>query len=431
MKKKTDERSVLFFAAWMVITSSLVHAVDETVPRKPPEAEWHMAYSGSGEESHPHYVIETSDSGFLMVGETGFIDDKTARIFVVKTDSSGKLRWKKEFGKRGYNLGNCVVETADNNYVVAGCLDYDAAILKLDAKTGEILWKRTWNLGTEDAFEGIDNTPDGGIIATGYRDGLAENTFLNWGKGVLIKTDPKGNEDWKRDISSHMCSGYRVKTVSDGFVISGHPHTEGEPDFNLLKTDLAGKILWAKTYNTVYWGFDIDADGNMIQAGHTRKSPLSKNWDVEITKVDQKGKVLWTKYFGQPRGYDGKWIHDEVWGARATPDDGWLIVAGTGDETKKYEGRGHPSGNSGQWKIYLIKTDSKGNLEWEGIFGGRRGDWAGEDVCLTRDGGALVANDCGQFGFTKIKPFLDPGSRKIINAEQSPAGDVLKAAPEE
>jgi hypothetical protein len=203
-----------------------------------------------------------------------------------------------------------------------------------------------------------------------------------------------------------MCSGYRVKTVRDGYVISGHPHTEGEPDFNLLRTDLSGKILWAKTYSTVYWGFDMDADGNMIQAGHTRKSPLSKNLDIEVTKVDQKGKVLWTKYFGQPRGYDGKWIHDEVWGARATPDGGWLIVAGTGDETKKYEGRGHPSGNSSQWKIYLIKIDSKGKLEWEGIYGTRRGDWAGEDVCLTRDGGAIVANDCGQFGFTKVKPFL-------------------------
>jgi hypothetical protein len=346
-----------------------------------------------------------------MVGETGFIDDKTARLFVVKTDSSGKLKWKQEFGTRGYNLGNCVAETPDNNYVVAGCLNYDAALIKLDADTGKALWQKVWNLGTEDAFEGLDVTSDGGIIATGYRDGLAENTFLNWGKGILIKTDGDGNEKWKQDISSHMSSGYRIKMIRDGYIISGHPHTEGEPDFNLLKTDLSGKTLWAKTYNTVYWGFDMDADENMIQAGHTRKSPLSRNWDVEITKVDQKGKVLWTKYFGQPRGYNGQWIHDEVWGARATPDSGWLIVAGTGDETRKYEGRGHPSGSSGQWKVYLIKTDSEGKLEWEGIYGIRHGDWAGEDVCLTRDGGALVANDCGAFGFTKIKPFLDLGSR--------------------
>ena len=40
-----------------------------------PAAEWTRSYNGSEEESHPHYVIETSDGGFLMVGETGFIDN--------------------------------------------------------------------------------------------------------------------------------------------------------------------------------------------------------------------------------------------------------------------------------------------------------------------------------------------------------------------
>ena len=143
----------------------------------------------------------------------------------------------------------------------------------------------------------------------------------------------------------------------------------------------------------------------MIQAGHTTKSPLSNNWDIELTKVNARGKIMWTKFFGQPRGYNPRWIHDEVWGARATPDGGWLAVAGTGDETSRYEGKGHPSGRSGQWKIYLIKTDSSGNLEWQGIYGASREDWAGEDVCVTQDGAALVANDCGKFGFTKIGPF--------------------------
>lgn len=405
MHKRTPTILLLILTVQILATAS--HG-------SPPKVEWHRAYNGSGEESHPHYVIETQDGGFLMVGETGFIDDKTARILAVKTDSLGQLKWKREFGSRGYNLGNCVVETPDGNYVIAGCLNYDAALIKIRSSTGELLWTKTWNLGTEDAWEGVDNAPGGGLIATGYKDGLAENTFLNWGKGVLIKTDRLGTTRWQRDLSSLTSAGYRVKTCPDGFFIAGHPHTEGEPDFNLLKTDHSGKILWAKTYHTVYWGFDVAENGNMMLAGHTRESPLSRNWDVEASQVDQHGAVLWSKHFGQPRGYDGRWIHDEAWGARATPDGGWLIAAGTGDETRRYEGRGHPSGSSGQWKIYLIKTDSNGKLEWNGIYGTRHGDWAGEDVCLTRDGGALIANDCGAFGFTKLTPFLkrDATTRK-------------------
>ena len=35
--------------------------------RSAPKVLWHRAYNGSGEESHPHFVIETRDGGFLMV----------------------------------------------------------------------------------------------------------------------------------------------------------------------------------------------------------------------------------------------------------------------------------------------------------------------------------------------------------------------------
>ncbi|MHC4069236.1 MAG: hypothetical protein ACYS18_09300 [Planctomycetota bacterium] len=369
-----------------------------------PEMQWHVAYNGSGEESHPHYVIETSDGGFLMTGETGFIWDMTAKIYVVKTDSSGSLLWEKEFGTAGYNLGNGLVETPDGNYVIAGTLNYDAALIKVNASNGNTLsgWPKTWNLGTEDSFEAVENTQDGGLIATGYRDGLAENTFLNWGKGNLIKTDADGNQIWNKDISAYMCSGYRIVRISDGYMVSGHPAEEGLPDYNLMKFDFDGNVVWYKTpYPDIYWGFDVGANGNMILAGHGA-SPLSSNIDLVTVVVDSAGNALWTEYAGQPRGYNGQYIHDEAWGARATPDGGWVVIAGSGDEYS-YEECGHPLGCSGQWIVYLVKYSSNGILQWEGLYGGE-GDWAGEDVCITSDGGALVANDCGAFGFTKIAP---------------------------
>ena len=371
-----------------------------------PKVLWHRSYNGSGEESHPHYVIQTKDLGFLMVGETGFVDDRSARIFLVKTDSGGRLLWQKEFGKRGYNLGNCVVEADDGNYLIAGTLNFDAALIKVDAKTGKTIWSKTWDLGSEDSFEGLTLSNDGGIVLTGYRDGLAEGTFLNWGRGLVLKTNEYGQEEWRRDLSDFTSSGYRIQQSGIGFLLSVHPKDEESENFNLLSLDNKGKVQWAKSYGEIYWGFDQNKKGEILLAGHTRKTPLSKNLDVQMKKLDKQGREQWTKFFGQPRGYNGKWIHDEVWGVRATPDGGWLAVAGTGDETRRYEGRGHPSGPSGQWKIYLIKTDAKGNLQWQGVYGSHENDWAGEDVCITADGGALVANDCGSFGFTKISPFI-------------------------
>ena len=372
----------------------------------PPEVDWHKSYNGSEDESHPHYVIQTKDLGFLMVGETGFVDDRSARVFLVKTDSRGRLLWQKEFGKRGYNLGNCVVEADDGNYLLAGTLNFDAALIKVEAKSGKTLWSKTWDLGSEDSFEGLTLSNDGGIVLTGYRDGLAEGTFLNWGRGLVLKTNEYGQEEWRRDLSDFTSSGYRIQQSDIGFLLSVHPKDEESENFNLLSLDNKGKVQWAKSYGEIYWGFDQNKKGEVVLAGHTRKTPLSKNLDVQMKKLDKQGREQWTKFFGQPRGYDGKWIHDEVWGVRATPDGGWLAVAGTGDETRRYEGRGHPSGPSGQWKIYLIKTDAMGNLQWEGVYGSFENDWAGEDVCITADGGALVANDCGAFGFTKLSSFL-------------------------
>ena len=146
-----------------------------------------------------------------MVGETGFVEDRSAKIFLVKTDSGGKLLWQKEFGKRGYNLGNCITEADDGNYLIAGTLNFDAALIKVEAKTGKTIWSKTWDLGSEDSFEGLTLSHDGGIVVTGYRDGLAEGTFLNWGRGLVLKTNEHGQEEWRRDLSDFTSSGYRIQ----------------------------------------------------------------------------------------------------------------------------------------------------------------------------------------------------------------------------
>ena len=249
------------------------------------------------------------------------------------------MLWQGEFGKPGYNLGNCVLELRDGNYLVAGSINFNAALIKVDANSGKIIWTRTWNFGTEDAFESIIQSDDEDILATGYKDGLAEGTFLNWGKGILLKIDRDGQEKWKKDISAYTSSGYRIKKTAKNYLLLCHPRNEESLDYNLLKIEPNGKILWSKSLNTIYWGLDSLSNGISVLAGHTRKSTLSNNWDIELSSVNENGDLIWTFFFGQPRGYDGRWIHDEVWGVYATPDGGWLAVAGTGDETRRYEKR--------------------------------------------------------------------------------------------
>ena len=104
--------------------------------------------------------------------------------------------------------------------LVAGSLSKDAALIKVEADSGETLWTQTWDLGSEDAFEGVALSEDGSILLTGYRDGLAEGTFLNWGRGVAVKTDASGKEIWLRDLSKFTSSGYRIRALGQGSLVA-------------------------------------------------------------------------------------------------------------------------------------------------------------------------------------------------------------------
>ena len=50
--------------------------------------------------------------------------------------------------------------------LVAGSLSKDAALIKVEADSGETR-TQTWDLGSEDAFEGVALSEDGSILLTG------------------------------------------------------------------------------------------------------------------------------------------------------------------------------------------------------------------------------------------------------------------------
>ena len=52
---------------------------------------------------------------------------------------------------------------------------------------------------------------------------------------------------------------------------------------------------------------------------------------------------------------------------------------------------------SGQNDVYLIKTDSSGNLEWDQTFGGSDNDWA-NSVQQTSDGSYILTGRTKSFG---------------------------------
>ena len=369
-------------------------------PSQAPKQVWMKSVEGSEEESHGHFILACSDGGFLQIGETGFIPN-SAKILVAKVDENGDFKWKKEFGITGHNLGNSAIEV-DDGYVVVGAINEDSVVMKLNKNNGSTIFIESKDNGGSDAIESIVKTPSG-YAAVGYTQAEdRENTFFTEGKGHMVFLDNDGKTVSEQSIDSHMSHGYRIGSYNDELIISGL--TEETLDYALMKMDLSGNVIWSKTFGGSSYdhnfAFDISSNGTVFLSGHTQSD--TENWDTYTMKISNDGNLIWESKRGNPRGFNPEYIHDEVWGAKATTDGGVIIVAGTGDEYSSYsECNGDDCSDS--WRVYLIKYDAEGVLDWEATYGGsENGDWAGEDICLTSDGGAVIAVDNSQFGFLKI-----------------------------
>jgi hypothetical protein len=298
-------------------------------------------------------------------------------------------------------------------------------LAKLDC-AGNAVWQKFYGAPGTGAIRGIDITADGGIVATGYTNAPNTEEFRDFvfiaddGDGFIVKVDAEGSVEWEKSVDAPQ--GTKVREISEGYAVCScagnwREETGHSGDFCLIKTDDRGNTVWRKFFGGSegdhLYDFDLTEDGGYILGGHTVSYGV-RNWDYLLIKVDGDGNEEWHRTFGQPRGYDARYMHDEAYGVRQTPDGGYIIAGGSGDENDSYHGSGHPTGTSDEWKVYLVRTDSKGSLLWEGIYptAGDVGNNAAEYIGLTSDGGYIVFVDTdsqtppepNNFGFLKIAP---------------------------
>jgi beta-galactosidase len=413
-------RQILLNTKDNLILSESAACIDD-----PPAMQWHYGL-GTNTEEKPQHVMQTSDGGYLVVGITDEAKGRASDMLIIKADADGDEQWQKIIGTANqYDWANISTEVADG-YIIAGALsdsgDQERALVKLDSK-GQILWQKTYAHPGNDSIRGVDITKDGGIVGTGYVGGSrAGYLFIcDDGKGSIMKTDADGNLQWDKILPS-MIHGMRIQEVAGGFAIGGNQWTYSDEktcqQAALVLTDSDGE----ETYHNYYGGdgdehvydFAVTTDGGYIFAGHSRSPSYGTvNWDYYLLKVGPDKKEQWHRTFGQPRGYDAKYIHDEAYGVQQTPDGGFIIAGGSGDEFP-YSASGHPAGPSDEWKVYLVKTDTRGNVQWQGLYPATSagGNNAAEHINLTRDGGYIVCSDSdtapgprpNNFGLMKIAP---------------------------
>ncbi len=112
-------------------------------------------------------------------------------------------------------------------------------------------------------------------------------------------------------------------------------------------------------------------------AGYT-SSFGGSTYDVYLVKTDLSGNVQWSKTYGDSNS-------DFGYSVLQTADGGYVIAGNT------------YSFGAGYSDVYLVRTDSLGNLQWSKTYGDSDGDY-GYSVLQSADGGYVIAGSMGTFG---------------------------------
>ncbi|MBU4222212.1 MAG: hypothetical protein KKD46_06110 [Euryarchaeota archaeon] len=247
-------------------------------------------------------------------------------------------------------------------------------------------WNRTYGGARYEFISNLQQTADRGYIISGN----------NMAEGWLMKTDDRGNVQWKRTYSCTI--RFLQQTVDMGYI--------GVGDFCIFKTNGDGSILWNRTHNGLTrWVFQTQ-DGGYIAAGNIVDS--DSHFRAWLLRTDAGGIELWNRTFRAP----GTTSSDFGNFFQRTPDGGYLLDVSS----------------------VLFKIDANGNELWNRTI---KPAYYPYYVLQTRDGGYVMTGSIGdeywldawlartdaEFNIQFSKQFREskPWSRKFEGARESHA----------
>lgn len=328
-------------------------------------AEWTKNYGGSDSE-YGYSVQETSDGGYIVAGYVYYFSSNIGDVYLLKTDSNGDHMWTVTHGGAQLDEGYSLQQTTDGGYIITGFTDSfstgrDVYLIKTDS-TGKFTWEQNFGGAGTNIGNCVKQTIDGGYIIAGYTDIYGAGGSDVW----LIKTDINGTKQWDKTFGGTLGDwANSVELTSDGgYIITGATisYGAGAQDVWIIKTDSNGNKEWDKTFGGVHSDrgeeVKITSDGGYIVAGLTGSFGVGQG-DVYLIKTDENGDLLWTQTIGGELNEQGHSIQQ-------TTDEGYIIAG----ETRTY-------GTTDSHDAWLVKL-RWGNIQPGAptITGPNIGEWA-------------------------------------------------------
>jgi len=248
----------------------------------------------------------------------------------------------------------------------------------------KMLWQHRYGGNGSEFGNAVVKTNDGGyatVSATTSTDTFLLDCAGGASRNLLVKTDSLGNFEWGRclgNISSREVNDLK-QTSDGGYITIGS--TYSSQNVHLVKTDNLGNTEWEQSYpggDDVGTSIKQLSDGSYIFTGYAEGGTGNHGLlDYWLVKTDTVGNIIWEKCYGGSQ--------DEIpWEVNVASDGGYF-VCGT---SRSYNG--DVTNAFGNGDLWVIKTDTVGNLEWQKIIGGSGLD-EGSGILATPDGGCVIS----------------------------------------
>ncbi len=275
-------------------------------------------------------------------------------LLFVALYSNAQVVFQRTYGIGTYNEGRSVKQTLDGGYIIGGTVSDagtggpDVYLLKLD-QFGTPQWNKLFGGSNIDHGYSVEQLSDSGYAIAGYT-----NSFGNGGyDGYLIRTDKNGDTLWTKTFgTSDWDFIYAMKKTSDGgFVLAGNSYgnVTGASEAWLLKTDALGSVEWEKYYDLNLEVFinavSLSPDSAYVLAGYKINQP-GNNEDMIVIKANSFGDTMWTQTIGSTTSFEHANAVD------VNTNDSSIVAAGYSMDI-----------TSTNYDHYIVKLNSYGDVD--------------------------------------------------------------------
>lgn len=276
----------------------------------------------------------------------------------------------------------------------------------IQAQFTTIDWEKTFGSTQSEVNHTIAlNGPSGYLIANDSRANDGTAAVAKGGADVWVASlDLTGNINWQTTIGGTLDDFPKkiIKGTDNAIYVVGYskstdqdiPANQGDDDILLVKLDLTGNLIWAKTYG----GSARDRgetilqkpNGNLLIAALSMSSngDISSNYgsfDYIIMELDTAGNIIWEKNYGGSGT-------DQVRDIKKLLDGNYIM---TGLSTSS---NFDANSNNGSYDYLTIKFNDTGLVIWSDAEGGSGLDYA-EGILPLPDSSIIVAGYSGSKNF--------------------------------